>query len=405
MMGFDVLNILSKPDSGAAQQPLGTGAGFTAEVPVENGIFAAAQAFREKVPPVLDWIVKNKDLVIGAILGIIGAIIIFKTISAVVGIVQGIGAVIGALASPITLVIALVAVAAYLVIKNWDEIKEGIVVIWDAIKEYWGGVWTALSRSGTFKENFSTGWNMFWGSIRGFFTGIGEGIKTAWVPSRGGFLTSGKISKATFLRDGTTSGETIRTFFVNVGNGIKAKWDSFTGGIEDGWERFKTTIEPLGNVLDEHQQVFQEHLERVAFDCRNGVNGIIKGLNKIIGGITSIQIDVPKWLEKITGYSSFGFNIGYLSEISIPRAATGDVAVPNTPYLAMLGDNTREKEVVSPLSTMKEAFKDAVVDMRQTGSSGLGGNMTFLFNIGSHTLRAVVTKEMYNTHCRREKRL
>lgn len=49
-----------------------------------------------------------------------------------------------------------------------------------------------------------------------------------------------------------------------------------------------------------------------------------------------------------------------LNGLKIPKLATGTVVSPNKKFLAMLGDNTSEKEVVSPISTMKQAFSEAL---------------------------------------------
>lgn len=56
-----------------------------------------------------------------------------------------------------------------------------------------------------------------------------------------------------------------------------------------------------------------------------------------------------------------------LNGFRIPRLATGTVASPGREFLAKLGDNTREQEIVSPISTMKQAFSEA---LREYG----GGN-------------------------------
>lgn len=52
-----------------------------------------------------------------------------------------------------------------------------------------------------------------------------------------------------------------------------------------------------------------------------------------------------------------------LSDTPIPRLATGTVVPPNREFLAVLGDNKQETEVVSPISTMKQAFKEAMSEM------------------------------------------
>jgi hypothetical protein len=54
----------------------------------------------------------------------------------------------------------------------------------------------------------------------------------------------------------------------------------------------------------------------------------------------------------------------------IPKLATGTVVPANYgEFMAILGDNTRETEVVSPLSTMKQALKEALAE---SGGSGGG---------------------------------
>lgn len=60
------------------------------------------------------------------------------------------------------------------------------------------------------------------------------------------------------------------------------------------------------------------------------------------------------------------------SEYNIPALAQGTVVPPNRKFLAVLGDNKTENEIVSPVSAMKQAFKEAAQEM-----GGLnGGAMT-----------------------------
>lgn len=57
---------------------------------------------------------------------------------------------------------------------------------------------------------------------------------------------------------------------------------------------------------------------------------------------------------------------------SVPGLAQGTVVPPNRKFLAVLGDNKTENEIVSPVSAMKQAFKEAAQEM-----GGLtGGAMT-----------------------------
>lgn len=65
----------------------------------------------------------------------------------------------------------------------------------------------------------------------------------------------------------------------------------------------------------------------------------------------------------------------YLAEggtYSLPRLATGTVVPPNREFAAILGDNKREPEVVSPISTMKQAFRE---EMLEFGNNFGGGSV------------------------------
>lgn len=75
------------------------------------------------------------------------------------------------------------------------------------------------------------------------------------------------------------------------------------------------------------------------------------------------------------GGGMFGGEV-YLSR-SLPALATGAVVPPNREFMAILGDNKRETEVVSPLSTMKQAVLEA---LQESGGLG-GGTVTVVVNL------------------------
>lgn len=93
-------------------------------------------------------------------------------------------------------------------------------------------------------------------------------------------------------------------------------------------------------------------------DCIEGlVNYVIGGINWVLGGINSLA-------------SIFGFELNWqVGEIQIPRLAQGAVVPPNREFMAVLGDNKKETEVVSPLSTIKQAVAEA---LRESGGFGGG---------------------------------
>lgn len=76
-------------------------------------------------------------------------------------------------------------------------------------------------------------------------------------------------------------------------------------------------------------------------------NGMIKGVNFIIDALNRIRVDAPDWVTKLTGFTSFGFNISRLSSISLPRIALAEGGLVTRPTNALIGE--AGPEVVIPL--------------------------------------------------------
>ena len=140
----------------------------------------------------------------------------------------------------------------------------------------------------------------------------------------------------------------------------------FTGNWKQAWEGVKDVLKGILNVIID----------------------IVEGsINRIIGALNAISFDIPDIVPAIGG-KHIGFNI---TPVSLPRLATGTV-VPrqSREFAAILGDNNRETEVVSPLSTMKQAMVEALQESgyyRQSESSDI------VINIDGWEVFRVVKKQ------------
>lgn len=72
-------------------------------------------------------------------------------------------------------------------------------------------------------------------------------------------------------------------------------------------------------------------------------------------------------IPSVQSFARSGVALPRISQADIPRLARGTVVPQNREFLAVLGDNKRETEVVSPLSTMKQAVLEA---LREAGGEG-----------------------------------
>ena len=351
------------------------------EAVVQGVIDTASELADIVIPPLkefLTFIIDNKDTVIAGLTGIGAALVTMMIADKIQAMVKAFkawqlateGMTIAQkllnlvmVSNPIGLVVAAITglVAAFVVLWNksdafrkfwinlWDNIKNICSIAWEAIKGFFSGAWDFIKKvwSGVldffsgiwegiksifsavvswFGNIFQSAWNgikSIWNNVKGFFSGIWQGIKdifnsvTSWFGE--------KFSKAW---------EAIKKPFKKVGE--------FFGGI---WGTIKEKFTDIGTkVGDAIGGSFKKVINTVLSTAENILNAPIRAINGLLDKIN----DVP------------GINLTKLNEFNLPRLATGDVAKKNRPYIALLGDNKKEDEVVSPLSIIRKAVTDTL---------------------------------------------
>ena len=84
-----------------------------------------------------------------------------------------------------------------------------------------------------------------------------------------------------------------------------------------------------------------------------------------------VGISIPV-IPEIDLTGKYGYPVSAYASIpyKMPMLATGTVVPPRAGmFAAILGDNNRETEVVSPLSTMKQALKEALAESNISGGN------------------------------------
>jgi len=139
---------------------------------------------------------------------------------------------------------------------------------------------------------------------------------------------------------------------------IRSHWDEISNF-------FQTTIQNI-------KTAFRDCVNAVAGFFEGMFNGIISGLewciDRIVDALNAIILPADILMGWV-GLDAPSFDYVNLPRVSIPRLATGTVVPPNAgEFAAILGDNKNETEVVSPLSTMKQALTEAM------NENGTGNN-------------------------------
>jgi len=193
--------------------------------------------------------------------------------------------------------------------------------------------------------------NIFTPFINGFKKAFGIHSPSSVMSEQGNFIVEG-------LKNGITGAiDAVLAIFTNLKEDIGAVLngiisfikDVFSGDWKSAWDGIATIFEGIWNGVKDF--------------FRGVINGIIDIVNGVISGINSLSIKIPE--TPFSKALTLGFNIP-----SIPRLAAGAVVPPNAPFLAMLGDNRNEPEIVSPISSMKQAFIEAIAESGLMGSEG-----------------------------------
>lgn len=298
--------------------------------PILSWTYDGIVTILEGISNALNWIGENETAstvlkAVGIALGIIvGAIVTYNTVMAICNTVTGVfSGIMTVLTSPITLVVvaitALITIITLLV-KNWDTVKEAASACWDWIVGVFQGAaeWFNNTIVQPIANFFSGMWN-----------GLKEGASAAW--------------------------EGVKSVFSTVANFFK---DKFT----NAWEGVKAVFSTGGKIFDGIKDGIVNAFKAV-------VNTIIKGINKVVAlpfnGLNGILNTISK-LE-IVGIKPFGWLTWRAPVPQIPLLAQGGWFDRGNPQLAIVGDNTREPEIVAPESKIYDQVRNAIRDSGGTG--------------------------------------
>ncbi len=260
--------------------------------------------------------------------GILWAMIAAETVAT--GVTTAFGAAVAFLTSPITLVIlgigALIAII-YLLVTNWDAVKEAGANAWQWIKDKWNeaGAWF----NSTIVEPIKNFFNGLWQTVQTKAGEAWEGVKSKWsaaaswfrntfiAPVESAFKGMGQNIKS-FL---TNPLESIKSSFRSAFNWIIGKMNGLIGGLN------KLQV-PDWVPLIGGKGINIPRIPSIKSSFRSAFNWIIGKMNGLIGGLNKLQ--VPDWVPLIGGK---GINIPRIpmlykgTDYFQPTRAWGNMAI------------------------------------------------------------------------------
>ena len=182
--------------------------------------------------------------------------------------------------------------------------------------------------------------------------------------------------------------------FQNIASTVGSKvQEAKNAAVQKAQDMLSSLSGIVGNIQDRFRNGFQ-NLVSIVRNPINRVLGMINALlraaqtmqNNFANALNSMNIQLPGWLQKLTGWSSVGFNVGYWSAPQVPYLAQGAVIPPNKEFMAILGDQKNGNNIEAPENLIRQIVRE------EAGGLG-GGTYNFTANINRRTLFKEVIDE------------
>lgn len=188
--------------------------------------------------------------------------------------------------------------------------------------------------------------------------------------------------------------EKITNVWNKLKDGAKEAWDKvkaifgkvaeFFGNVfSTAWNKVKEVFAKGGAIFKGIKDGIFEAFKRVVNSLIDGINNVValpfNGINRALDAIRNVEI---------VGKQPFDW-IPSIDVPKIPHLAQGTVIPANYgEFAAILGDNKRETEIVSPVSAMKQAFLEALAESGISVGGASGGDTVVQID-GREVFRAI----------------
>ena len=169
--------------------------------------------------------------------------------------------------------------------------------------------------------------------ITNFFTGMWDGLKNG----------------------AANAYEGVKQIFSDVA-------DFFGNIFENAWKKVKDVFSTGGKIFDGIKEGILSAFKEVVNTIIRGINTVVmmpfNGLNGVLNSIQGVNI---------LGIKPFDWLTWRAPVPQIPYLAQGGWFERGNPQLAIVGDNTREGEIVTPESKIYDQVRNAIRDSGGTG--------------------------------------
>lgn len=233
-------------------------------------------------------------------------------------------------------------------LKIWEfELKVALVAMAALFSIVWKGIETL--------------WNKV---LKPVFQALGDFFKWVWEKVLKPALESAKEKFDTvFNAIKTVWNKILKPVFDAIGKTFKKVWEDYLKpAIDNVKEGFQTMSDGVKSIWDNlWNNILKPVINSILGGIESMANGAVGGVNKVIDVLNGLSFDIPDWVPEFGG-KSFGFNIGKLSKVSLPRLESGGVLKRG--QVGLLEGNGAE--AVVPLENNKKWIAKTAKDLKQS---------------------------------------
>lgn len=258
---------------------------------------------------------------------------------------------------------ALVALVSFT--GHGEELIQGLKNIIDGFGKFFKGVFTGDMKLAV------EGIKQIWEGMKQTWNAIVSSIKDAWNM----FITWLQSKSPLLASIFQTYGKFVSDVYKNIKDILKGVIDFIVGVFTGDWTKAWQGV----------TEIFKGIWNNIVAIIEAAINFIIDGVNLLISALNTIHFEIPDWVP-IIGGKSFGISIPLVSQVALPRLAEGAVIPPNREFMAVLGDQKSGTNIETPLSTMVQAFRQAM------NESGGGRSQTIILQLNGREFARAVYK-------------
>lgn len=343
LSSFDNLEVVGGSDSSSSSGGgTNTGIDYSGEITYSEKLLNILNKIK-------DFVVENKESIIGFIAGITAALISMK----VFGIDPILGLGIGIIIAGIVLLIQ--GIINFINDPSWDNfatILNGLALILTGV---------AIAMLAVNAANPIT-WIMLAIAAVAAFVAIiikyRDEIK-AWLEKAWNWIKEKVVNP--------------------VVNGFNIAKDA----IVNIMQKIKSTISNIWNSI---WSTIRNVINKIIGGIESMINTVIKGLNKIIEPLTKVGNSILG----AVGIKSFKFST--ISQVKLPRLATGTVIPPRSEFAAILGDQKRGVNIEAPLDTIVDAFNKSLDSRNNSNGDLVIETLTIINRMGDTDISKAIVK-------------